>query len=104
MIEFFQQAFAANGEAATEIGSFANVGTYITALLRWANPIIASLAVLMLIIAGYMYMTSQGNPDQIKKAKEIIIGVVLGIALLFLAQLLFNTIGVDPFHPTPITK
>jgi len=94
-MELFQQVSASSGTAHTEFGDFANVGTYVTAVLRWANPIIASLAVLMLIIAGYMYMTSQGNPDQIKKAKEIIIGVVLGVALLYLASLLFNTIGID---------
>jgi hypothetical protein len=95
MISFVQHAIATNGTAHTELGDFRNVGEFVSALLAWAYPIIGSLAVLMLIIAGYMYMTSQGNPDQIKKAKEIIIGVVLGVALLYLASLLFNTIGVN---------
>ncbi len=94
MIGLFGHAQAA-ATVYTELGNFSTVGEYISALLAWANPIIGSLAIIMFIVAGYMYMTSQGNPDQIKHAKEIVMGVVLGLALLFLASLLFNTIGVN---------
>jgi hypothetical protein len=48
----------------------------------------------MLIWAGYLYMTSQGNQDNITSAKDIITGVVLGLLLLFTAEILLkNVIG-----------
>lgn len=84
-----------------EIGSVSNAGDFATKLMQWAQPVIASLAVVMLIVAGYFYVTSQGNPEGIKSAKEIIIGVVSGLALLYLATLLFNTIGVNPAPASP---
>lgn len=98
----FGHVFAASSTT-TELGTFTTIGDYVSKILTWAQPIIGSLAVLMLIVAGYLYMTSQGNPESIKKAKEIIIGVVTGLALLFLATLLFNTIGVKVItSPSPI--
>jgi type IV secretory pathway VirB2 component (pilin) len=95
---FFSSASHAYA-AETEFGPAANLGEFVTKILAWAVPVIGSLAVIMIIVAGYMYMTSQGNPEPIKKAKEIIIGVIAGLALLFLATLLFNTIGVGVVTP-----
>ncbi len=79
----------------TDLGSVTTIGDYVTAIMKWAVPVISTLAIIMLIIAGYIYMTSQGNPDSIKNAKDIIIGVVLGLALLWLASLLFKTLGAN---------
>lgn len=91
---------------ATSTGSGLNVGTdvgtfsgsyltsYITAILKWAIPIVGSLALLMTIYAGYLYMTSQGNPDSINRAKDILIGVITGVLLLFLIGVILNQIGI----------
>jgi hypothetical protein len=79
----------------TDLGSVTTIGDYVNAIMKWAVPVISTLAIIMLIIAGYIYMTSQGNPDSIKNAKDIIIGVVLGLALLWLASLLFKTLGAN---------
>lgn len=77
----------------TDIGEFSNIGGYVSALFNtWAMPIITGLAVLMFIYAGYLYMTSQGNQEQISLAKEIIIGVIAGVLLLFTAWILLNNV------------
>jgi len=80
-------------EAKTEFGNVNNVGEYISLLLPWISGIIGGLAVLMTIYAGYIYITSQGNPEGISQAKDIIIGVVTGIMLLFLINLIIRSIG-----------
>lgn len=67
---------------------------YVNHILTWALPVIGTLAVLMIIYAGFIYMTSQGNPDRINSAKEIIIGVITGVALLFLTGIILRTIGI----------
>jgi len=55
---------------------------YVCAIYKYSLVIGASLSVLMIIWAGYKYMTSQGNQTQISDAKDIIIGTLIGFALL----------------------
>jgi ABC-type polysaccharide/polyol phosphate export permease len=78
----------------TEFGDVNNIGEYLTRIFAWLTPIIITLAVLMTIYAGYLYMTSQGNPESVNRAKDIIIGVVIGLMLYFLMTLIRSTIGV----------
>jgi hypothetical protein len=68
--------------------------TYSEKLYAWSIGIAGSLAIIMLIFAGYLYVTSMGNSDQINSAKEIIVGALSGLALLILASLILRGLGV----------
>ena len=71
-----------------------NIGNYITILYKWVIPFAGGLGVLVLIYAGYLYATSQGNPDSINRAKELIIGALTGLALIILSGIILkNFIG-----------
>jgi len=72
----------------TDVGPAANVADYVTNILKYGLPILGGLAFLMLIYAGYLYMTSQGNPETIGRAKDIIIGVIVGIVLIFMIRII----------------
>jgi len=78
----------------TDIGSANNISQYVNLILKWAIPVVAGLAVLMSVYAGYLYMTSQGNPEAVGQAKDIIIGVIVGVLLLFVIGIILNTIGI----------
>lgn len=79
----------------TDFGEANSLGDYITLVWLWLRAALGFGAVLMIIVAGYMYMTSQGNPEQINRAKDILIGVIAGVVLLFTIQVLLkNVIGV----------
>lgn len=78
----------------TDLGPAKDIADYVNILLKWALPVVGGLAVLMLIYAGYIYMTSQGSPEATGKAKDIIMGVVIGILLLFTIGIILSTIGV----------
>ncbi len=54
-------------------------------LIDTALGVISTIAVLFLIIGGYQYMTSAGNPDQIQKAKNTILYSVIGLAVAILS-------------------
>jgi type IV secretory pathway VirB2 component (pilin) len=54
------------------------------------------LAILFLIYAGYLYITSTGNPEQLGMAKEMIVSTITAIIILLLAGLILNTIGESP--------
>jgi len=78
----------------TEFGPVSGVAEYVSNIMAWLLPIVGGLALLMMIYAGYLYMTSQGNPEATGRAKDIIIGVVTGIILLFLIKIILDQIGI----------
>lgn len=61
----------------------------------WSLGLAALLAVLMVVLGGYLYMTAAGNAEQATKGKEYIWSSLIGLILLFLAYLLLNTINPD---------
>jgi len=62
---------------------YSNIVTYV------AGP----LAVLFLVYAGYLYITSTGNPEQLGMAKDMIVSTIIAIVILLLAGLILQTIG-----------
>ena len=54
--------------------------------------IIFPLAVLMIVIGGVMFLTAAGDPGRIGTAKKILTSVVIGLAIIFLAWLIVDTI------------
>jgi hypothetical protein len=64
-------------------------------IYTWSLGIGALLALLMMIIGGYYYMTASGNAEQASKGTEYIWGAVIGLVILFGAYLLLNTINPD---------
>ena len=85
--------FAQGAQPTTDFGQATTLGDYINSVLQWGIPVLGSIAVLMLVYAGYIYMTSQGDQTKVGFAKELIIGVITGILLLFLINVLRNQIG-----------
>lgn len=68
---------------------------YLTAIVNFCtNTLGPTLATLMIIIGGYLYMSSAGDTTQTNKAKDIIFGAIFGYLILFLLKLILNVIGV----------
>jgi len=42
-------------------------------------------AVIVIIIAGFIFVTSHGDPSLLTRAKSAIMGAVIGLAVIFLA-------------------
>ncbi|MEO5949246.1 MAG: hypothetical protein ABIP74_02495 [Candidatus Saccharimonas sp.] len=47
----------------------------------WAGVV----AVIVIIVAGFFFVTSHGDPSLITRAKNAIMGAVIGLAVIFLA-------------------
>lgn len=67
---------------------------FVTSYFLWVAGIIGTLAMLGLILAGFTYSTANGNPDQIKKAKDIVITSLTGLIIILLAYALFAFMGI----------
>ncbi len=53
----------------------------------------STVAVLFIIIGGYTYITSAGNQDRQKKAKEVLIGAIVGLVIIILSFGVVNFIN-----------
>lgn len=60
----------------------------VNALLVFAGAV----AVLFLIIGGFRYVISAGNPDQVEGAKKTILYAILGLIVIFIAFVLVSLI------------
>lgn len=70
-------------------GPFTNIGQYVVAVLTKIIPLIIAGAVLVIVFAGFRYITSLGNPDAVSQARSLIEGAVLGIITLLLIGLIW---------------
>ena len=64
-------------------------------LAGWTNfvlPFVSLLAIAAIIYAGFLYITALGNDEQVGKAKDIILWVVVGIVVILSAYAIVNTV------------
>ena len=82
-------------EAIPGFGKPTDLPGYIGAVYRFGLWTIGIAALLMIVIGGYMYLTSAGNTSQIGKAKDFIRDAIIGIALAMVSYLLLYTINPE---------
>ncbi len=83
------------GQVPTEFGCMSTFGEYVSKILDWLVPALSAVAVLMLVYAGILYMTSGGsNTENLDTAKNIILAVVIGIGLLFMLEIVVRMLGI----------
>ena len=78
--------FKPNG--GTEKG-VSNMVTIVLDVMFWGVGIIA---VIMIIVGGVMYSSSMGDPGRVKKAKDMIMYGIIGLAIALLAFAIVRTI------------
>ncbi len=69
----------------------ASITTSLINLIDWLSWFLAAASVAMGMYAGFLFMTSQGDPEKSKKATSAIVFTVIGIAVAVLA---FSVISV----------
>lgn len=57
----------------------------ITSLLLWA---LGAVAVIMLVIGGFKYVTSNGDSNNIQQAKNTVLYAVIGLVVAILGQII----------------
>jgi len=73
--------FATNGDLAT----------YITSAIKTIIGFVALLFIIMIITAGFRWMTAGGNKDSIEKAKTTIKNAIIGVVVVMLSYVIVNT-------------
>ncbi len=67
------------------------VGNVLAILLSLSGGI----AIILIIAAGYQLVTSQGNPEKVKGARERIVSAITGLLLIIFSVLILQIIGFD---------
>ena len=60
---------------------------------RYLFGFVGSLVIFMLVLGGFQLIISQGNPEKIKKAKDIMVGAIIGLVVVFGAYMLVDFLG-----------
>ena len=78
------------------LNDFVRVGMRVTEIIL---GIVGSLALLMFIYGGLMFIISSGSSEKVTKAKEIIIGAVIGLVIVFtsymIIQFTMDALGIE---------
>lgn len=70
---------------------------YVQEIYGFALRLGAVLATLMIVVSGYLYLTSSGDPGKTKIAKEFLFGAILGYVLLLIIGLLLDFLGAPSY-------
>ena len=76
--DVFDQKIEPGQEITVEGDTFAK---YIISLYNWAIRVIILLAIIMIMIAGFQWMTAAGNAPKVTQAKERIASALIGVLL-----------------------
>ena len=71
-------------------GSAANLEEVIVNIVSGIVGVLALVAVIFIVVGGINYMTSQGDPGKVKKAKDTILYAVIGLIIAVLAFAIVN--------------
>jgi len=82
-------------------GSVTGLGDYIAMIFNFAVMIVGVIAVLVIILGGYLYITAAGNATQIEKAKGMIFNAIIGLVLVLLSVMILKFIGGEPLVNFP---
>jgi hypothetical protein len=72
----------------------------INQIYKFALVLASVLGVLFIVIAGYVYMSADGNSESVDKAKSILESTIVSLVILFGGFVLLNSINPDlvQFH------
>lgn len=76
-------------------GANSNLPRCINQVYIWSMGIAAFLALVMIVLGGYITLTARGNAQQASRGKNFIVSSIAGLILLFGAYILLRTINPD---------
>ena len=90
-------AYADNKDYLKDIneGVGMDLGTWVTTTINWAIGIATLLCVVMLIAAGYSYITAAGDEAKIQKATKTLTWAIVGLVICFISVILVQFVKTN---------
>lgn len=70
------------------------------AIINFSLGLIGTVCVVLIVYAGYLWMTAGGNDDQIGKAKNILIAAIIGALIVFSAYSITRFVSKSIWNST----
>ncbi|MEK7097726.1 MAG: hypothetical protein AAB906_02670 [Patescibacteria group bacterium] len=78
------------------VNDFIKVGLRVTEIIL---GLVGSISLLMFVYGGVMFLISGGSSERVEKGKQIIIGSIVGLIIVFASYtiigFIFSTLGID---------
>ncbi len=86
-----------SGGINTAIGCipYSDTNAFAGFFLRWGIGIGGGIAFLLIVYAGFMIMSSSGNPERLKAGQELLTSAIGGLILLIFSIFILRVIGVN---------
>ncbi len=82
--------YASEGASTITVPEGPDLFEVVKNLLNTTFGIVGVIAVIMMIIGGFYYMTSQGSPDKVQKGKNTILYGLIGMVIVLSAFAIVN--------------
>ena len=87
-------AFTVFGQTCNNTAS--PIECWVNEVYKWSMWAMYTIAVIAVVFGGILYMTSAGNPQQVGRAKNVILGALTGVAVIILAKFFLTyVLGVN---------
>lgn len=83
--------FASIATAPQLPGALSRFGNFLTKAEDWLKLISGALVILVVMVGGFLWMTSGGDSSQKRAAKEWIVNAFIGLIIVFIATALVTT-------------
>lgn len=102
MAGFFAQAQITTQPATLPNYTATQVLALVGRITNWIFTILMAVVVIMVLVAGYLFVTGGGNPDQVGKARQVLIYAMIGFAVGMIARGIIALVAVilDATVPT----
>lgn len=67
-----------------------DIRVIIANIIRAALGVVGSVALLMFIYGGFLWMTAAGNEKKVQQGKDTLVWATLGLAIIFAAYAILN--------------
>lgn len=72
--------------------NYCNISDLLTAATSWILALVASIIILVLIIGGLMYISSAGDEERMRAAKNIILYAIIGLGIILISYSLITEV------------
>lgn len=82
-----------NDPSINSVARFSKISSFTNLLVPLMMVGGGLVALIMLLLGAYRYLTSEGNPEKISKAQNVILYAIIGLFLIVLAFVFTKVIG-----------
>lgn len=67
-------------------GGASDFASLVTVIAQWIFNLAIPIAVAMIVYAGVLFLTAQGNPQKVTKAKDVLKWAIVGLAIILIGS------------------